>query len=251
MFGRKGTKPANKVVSSMEQLAAAQGHIATAEHAQVAGEFFFETCYRQLAQSGEAVGLSDFVGLLASAGGVACIATALIEWEFVRMRPVPGEPVLEQQIGGQSYYCGVLPTRYLYESELSLLNIGLAYARKHGAPIAHDFLHEPVARALQSVGTPQFGVPRLPAEHRPSHAPIDLARIAWPQADHIFDTVDLALHYRPAALGFAIGKAIDTGARTVDPLILAQIAAECAVPMAMIDPAQFWDDLQRLKANAA
>lgn len=251
MFGRKGTKPAKKVVSTMDQLAEAQGHVATIEHAQVAGEFFFDTCYRELSRGGEGVGISDFIGLLASAGGVACIATSLIEWEFVRNSPFAGDPILEQQVGGKSYFCGDLPTRYLYESQFSLLNIGLAYARKHGAPIDHDFMHEPIAGAMRTVGTAQFGVPRLPEEHRPSHPPIELARIAWPQADHIFDTVNLALQYRPAALGFAIGKAIDTGVQIVDPLIAATIAVECAVPMAMVDPMEFWDDRERLKANAA
>lgn len=258
MFGRKGLNPAppappvsRKVVSSMEELAEAQGHVTTLDHAHFAGETFFELCYRQLARGGEAVGIEDFIGLLASAGGIACIATSLIEWEFVRHGPVSGDPILEQQVAGQSYFCGDLPSRYLYESQLSLLNIALPYAMKHGAEIDHDFLHEPIAHAMRSVGTPQFGMPRLPVQHRLNASPLELARLAWPQADHTFDTLKLGLQYRPAALGFAIGKALDTAGRTIDPLIMATIAVECAVPMAMVDPAQFSDDLDRIKANAA
>ena len=52
-------------------------------------------------------------------------------------------------------------------------------------------------------------------------------------------------------MGFAIGKALDTAAQTIDPLMMARIVVECAVPMSMIDPAQFWDDLEQLRANAA
>ncbi|TAD82588.1 MAG: hypothetical protein EAY70_03315 [Sphingomonadales bacterium] len=251
MFGRKGLNPAPKRVSTMEELAEAQGHIASLDHAHVAGEMFFELCYKQLAQGGDAVGIEDFIGLLASAGGVACIATSLIEWEFVRMGPFEGDPILEQQIGGKTYFCGDLPTRYLYESQFSLLNIALPYAMKHGAAIEHDFLHEPVAHAMKTVGTPQFGVPRLPAANRLNAKPLELARTAWPQADHLFDTVQLALQFRPAALGFAIGKAFDTAGTVIDPLVMATIAVECAVPMSMSDPHQFWGDRQRLKANAA
>lgn len=255
MFGRKGLSPAAKPepkrVSSMEELAAAQNHVATAEHAKVAGELFFDLCYQQLAQDQNAVGVEDFIGLLASAGGVACIATSLIEWEFVRMRPFEGEPILDQQVGGQTFYCGDLPTRYLYESQLSVLDIALPYAMKHGAAIDHDFLHEPVAHAMRTVGTSQFGVPRLPAAHRLNATPVELARTAWPQADYLFDKVDLALQYRPAALGFAIGKALDKAATVIDPLVMATIAVECAVPMSMVDPMLFWDDRKRLDANAA
>ncbi|WP_298466689.1 hypothetical protein [uncultured Erythrobacter sp.] len=251
MFGRKGLKPEPKPVSTLADFNEAKGFVATPEHAHAAGELFFELCYNQLAQNGDAVGVENFIGLLASAGGVTCIATSLIEWDFVRMQPNTGDLILEQQVAGNSYYCGELPTRYLYESELSLLNIALQYAMKHGAPIQHDFLHEPIGRAMESVGTPHFGIPRLTAEHTPDASPLDLAKIAWPQAEHTFDSANLALEYRPAAMGYAIGKAIDTAAGTLDPLLLAQIAVEHAVPMSMVDPAQFWDDLQTLKANAA
>jgi hypothetical protein len=257
MFGRKGlnTQPPapplpKNVVSSMEELAQAQGHIGSAQHAHFAGEAFFELCYKQLAQNGDSVGIEDFIGLLASAEGVACIATSLIEWEFVQNGSISGDPILKQQVGGTSYFCGDLPTRYLYESELSLLNIALPYAVKHGAAIDHDFLHEPIGHAMRSIGTPQFGVPRLPVAHRLNALPLDLARVAWPQADHTFDTLKLALQYRPAALGFAIGKAFDTAGRTIDPLIMATIAVECAVPMAMCDPMLFWEAWEELKANA-
>ncbi|MCK0128275.1 hypothetical protein [Erythrobacter sp. F6033] len=251
MFGRKGIKPEPKPIATLADANEAQGFIATAEHAHAAGELFFELCYQQMAQNGDSVGIENFIGLLASAGGVTCIATSLIEWDFVRMHPHSGDPVLEQVVGGKTFYCGDLPTRYLYESELSLLNVALQYAMKHGAPIRHDFLHEPIGRAMESVGTPHFGIPRLTAEQTPDASPLELAKVAWPQAEHTFDSAKLALEYRPAAMGFAIGKAIDTAAGTLDPLPLAQIAVEHAVPMSMVDPAQFWDDLQTLKANAA
>ncbi len=255
MFGKKGLKsaPAPKPIEvrTLDDVNEAQGFIATAEHAHVAGEMFFELVYQQLAQSGDPVGIENFVGLLASAGGVACIATSLIEWDFVRHQPHSGDLVLEQQVGGNTYYCGDLPTKYLFESELSVLNVALQWAIKHGAPIQHDFLHEPINRAMQSVGTPHFGVPRLTAENTPDATPLQLAAIAWPQAEHTFDTAKLAIQYRPAAMGFALGKAIDTAAGVLDPMVLAQIAVEHAVPMSMVDPAQFWDDLQAIKANAA
>ncbi len=251
MFGRKGVTPAPKKITTLEELNEDQGYVATLDHAKVAGEFFFELCYQQLAQNGDAVGIENFLGLLASAGGVTCIATSLIEWDFLRRQSVGGNLILEQEVDGTKYFCGDLPSRYLYESQISLLNIALPYAMKHGAAIEHDFLHEPISHAMQTVGTPQFGVPRIADEHRPGASPLELARIAWPQAENAFDTVQLAVDYRPAAMGFAIGKALDKAAPNMDPLTMANIVAECAVPMSMIDPIQFWDDVKKLKANAA
>ncbi|MEO0871868.1 MAG: hypothetical protein AAFY19_07905, partial [Pseudomonadota bacterium] len=72
MFGRKGLKPAPKKVTTMEEVNEAQGHVATPEHAKLAGEMFFDLCYKQLAQGSDSVGIEDFIGLLASAGGVSC-----------------------------------------------------------------------------------------------------------------------------------------------------------------------------------
>ena len=250
MFGRKGLNPSPVEVSTLEQVGAAQGHVATLEHAQVAGEFFFELLYQQMAQAGDPVGIENFLGLLAAAGGVSCIATALCEYETIRMRPHDPDLLFEREVGGRSYFMGDLPTRYLFEHSTSLLNIALAYAIKHGAQIEHDFLHEPIKHALNSIGTSDFGVPRLPRDHTPNALPIELALCAWPQADHSFDAVCLAVEYRPAALGFAIGKAIDLSAQSLDPLIIAKIVVECAVPMATVDPSQFLGRLNEIRANS-
>ena len=190
------------------------------------------------------------MGLLASAGGVACIATALCEYEILKMGPHDPDLLLEQQVSGHSYFIGDLPGRYLYGCESSLLDIALLWAMKHGAQIEHDFLHEPVRHVTNTVGTPQFGIPRLPEANRPNALPINLAECAWPQAEHTFNSLGLAIEWRPAALGFAIGKAIDLSADAVDPLILAKITVEHAVPMASIDPSRFMDRLERLRANS-
>ena len=103
---------------------------------------------------------------------------------------------------------------------------------------------------MNAVGTPQFAVPRLPDANRPNAHPLDLAECAWPQAEHSFDTLGLAIEWRPAALGFAIGKAIDLCAPSLDATLLARLVVEHAVPMAMIDPSRFMDRLAQLRANA-
>lgn len=259
MFGRKvvDPSPAREISPAISEnfirVGELQGHIATIEHAKVAGEFFFEILYQKMASAipGEPVGLENFVALLSSAGGVACIATSLCEFEIVRMRDPETNWILEQQVGGHSYFIGDLPGRYLYECKNSLLNIALMYARKCGADIRHDFLHEPIAHAQRSIGTNAFGVPRLPSENMPDALPFDLAMCAWPQAELAFEETGLALEWRPAALGFAIGKAIDTGAQALDPMILAKVAVECAVPMSTVDPSRFMDRIDTLRANYA
>lgn len=253
MFGRKGSQESSTRLETLAQVGEAQGHVGGLEMAQSAGEFFFELLYQQMVSAsdpGDPVGLENFIGLLASAGGVATIATALCEFEVIRGHDENPNLLLEQQIDGQSYFIGDLPTRYLYESECSLLNIALQWAMKHGANIDHDFLHEPVQHVMQSAGKPQFGIPRLPAANMPDALPIDLALCAWPQAEHAFDTVGLAVEWRPAAIGFAVGKAIDKGAQTLDPMIMAKVAVECAVPMAAIDPSRFLDRLNDIRAAA-
>ncbi len=262
MFGRKGLgatsakyateAPARSPALSHSLIAIGQqqGHVGTIEHAKTSGEFFFQLLYNQMASGGDAVSIENFVGLLASAGGVACIATALCEYEILKTGPHDENLLLEQKVDGDSYFIGDLPSRYLYGFESSLLDIAMLWAMKHGAQIEHDFLHEPVRHVTNSVGTPQFGIPRLPEANRPNALPLDLAECAWPQAEHTFNSVGLAIEWRPAALGFAIGKAIDLSSQALDPLLLAKIAVEHAVPMASIDPSQFLDRLSLLRANS-
>jgi hypothetical protein len=249
MFGRKGLNASPSTSQTLADVNQQQGHVCTIEHAQAAGEFFFELVYQQMSRGFEAVGIENFLGLLASAGGVACIATALCEYETLKMRPHDPDLLLSQEIDGHAYFIGDLPTRYLYEHKHSLLNIALPWAMKHGAQLSEDFLHEPVRHVMRSVGTRDFGIPRLPAGHMPDALPIDLALTAWPQAEHAFDKLGLAIDWRPAAIGFAIGKAIDKGAQSVDPMILARIVVECAVPMAAIDPSRFLERLNTIRAN--
>jgi hypothetical protein len=250
MFGRKGLSASSATSQTLADVNRNQGHVSTIEHAQAAGEFFFELLYQKMASGSEAVGIENFLGLLSSAGGVACIATALCEYETVKMGPHDPNLLLSQEIDGLAYFVGDLPTRYLYEHQHSLLNIALPWAMKHGAELTHDFLHEPVRHVTQSVGTRDFGIPRLPAEYTPDMLPIDLALAAWPQAEHSFESVGLAIDWRPAAMGFAIGKAIDKAAHSLDPMILAKIVVECAVPMAAVDPSRFLDRLNAIRADA-
>ncbi len=258
MFGRKGLAPKSEPPQAARSPATShaftdigrlEGHTGTIEHAKVSGEFFFQLLYQQMSKGSDPVGIENFLGLLASAGGVSCIATALCEYEILKMRPHDDNLLREQQVGGHSYFIGDLPARYLYERENSLLDIALRWAMKHGARIDHDFLHEPIRYAVQSVGSPEFGVPRLPPQHMPNALPLELALCAWPQAENAFDQAGLPIEWRPTALGFAIGKAIDTSASTIDPMILARIVVEHAVPMASIDPSRFMDRLEELRAN--
>jgi hypothetical protein len=205
---------------------------------QLAGRILFDFTYRMI-QNERGARIEDLLAILASTGGFACIHAALTTLAEQGKTTQEAGIVTARGQDGNDYLFGDLPNRALIESELALLSLALGAAQACGGQISIEMVHDAMRHVAGSVGGAEFGVPRLPEQHRPGDLPINYVRHIWPKIAEALDLYEVPVEQRPTAIGFALQQAIDLGKDTLDPTIAARIAVECAVPMAKLDPARF------------
>ena len=207
--------------------------------AEVAGTVVFDLFVQMLRDENGRVRIEDLIAALASLGGHLCLVAVLDTLQERRLAPAQVGMLDVEARDGHHYYFGDEPNRLLLESETSLLSLVLGAAHHHGAPVSLDIVHESMGRTAQRVGTDEFGKTELPPQHQPVMAPFEWVRHGRTKIVEALDLYEVPPLSRPAAVGFALQKAIDEGREALDPLIAAKIAIECSVPMAKVDPLRF------------
>jgi hypothetical protein len=207
--------------------------------AQVAGTVVFDLFVQLLRDESGRVRIEDLVAALASLGGHLCVVAVLETINEKRLTPAQVGMLEVEARDGHRYYFGDEPNRLLLESSTSLLSLVLGAAHHHGAPVSLEMVHEAMGRTAERVGTGEFGNPELPDEHRPALSPFEWVSHGRRKLVDALDLYEVPLLLRPAAVGFALQRAIDEGREALDPLIAAKIAIECSVPMAKVDPLRF------------
>jgi hypothetical protein len=259
MFGRKtfGTKhsapqppPASgaprdmpghrNVLEHLDREAAAN----PVQRQQVAGRIVFDLVCEMIA-SDRGVRMEDLVAVLASAGGFACAIAGLQDFIALEGREQPNDLVWIEGKDRLQYIFGDLPNRYLLESEHALLSLAMGAAAGLGASLSLDDAHSAFKHCASTVGAPEFGVPRLPAENMPGDHPVNYVIHLWSKIQEALDLYEVKPSQRPAALGFALQQAITFGKDAISPKLAAIIAIECAVPTSKIQPGQ----LEKWKAH--
>jgi hypothetical protein len=206
---------------------------------QVAGTVVFDLFVQLLRQQSGRVRVEDLIAALASLGGHLCLVGVLETMNAERLTATQVGVLEVEARDGHRYYFGDEPNRLLLESSTSLLSLVLGAAHHHGAPVSLDIVHEAMRRTAERVGTDELGKPELPDQHQPALTPFEWVRHGRRKIVEALDLYDVPLPARPAAVGFALQRAIDESRKTLDPLIAAKIAIECSVPMAKVDPLRF------------
>ncbi|HEX8309616.1 MAG TPA: hypothetical protein VF645_14485 [Allosphingosinicella sp.] len=207
--------------------------------AQVAGGILFDLFVKILSEQGGRVRIEDLIAALASIGGHFCLTATLAQLGKEGLTPKAAGMMEVQDREGNIYFFGDAPNRLLAESETALLSLVLGAAHAHGAPVSLDMIHEAMKRTAARIGSSDFGNPDLPEPHRPALSPFDWVRHGRKRMSEALDLYEVPPLQRPAAVGFALQRAIAEGRQVLDPLLAARIAVECAVPMAKVDPRRF------------
>lgn len=141
--------------------------------------------------------------------------------------------------GGQKYYYGDAINQLLFEHRSNQKNTvwdvvsgGAQYTKACQLP---DII-EIVKYNAKTLGTPTFGIPRLPKGHEPKEVPMEVLRKTWPQ----IRTILAEHHIQPRLLGWvtsiAAQKVIIQKSNKIDPSLAAKIVMESALPMSKVDP---------------
>lgn len=242
-FGRKKATPAADPAPSGDDQKAAPGHQAVLAHLRerelvepgirerLAGAVLFDFAYQSLANE-HGVQIELLLAVLASVAGQECLAAVLDS--------APDDATMEQ-IGltvvkgadERLYFFGDAPNRLLVESEEAVVSLAFGAAQALGAPVTFAMITDEMGKVASVIGGPDFETLDLPPEHMVDR-PTEWVRVFRPRLTGALDLYDVPLLRRPAALGYALQKAIEAGKRTLDPLIAARIVLQCATRTAKV-----------------
>ena len=170
---------------------------------------------------------------LGSLAGYSCQA-ALRAQALAAGSPEDGLLVRVRTRDGRSFYFGDHLNRSLAESPDSVWSIAGSGARQVGCGALPD-LAEIFQHASATVGTPAFGLPRVPAANRAQDTPLNYVRALWPAF------LPLVKHFSPnpahwhVLYALSIQEVIALGKSRLDPCTALRLAMEAAVPMSKID----------------
>jgi hypothetical protein len=135
---------------------------------------------------------------------------------------------------GKRYYFGDPLNNALAGSQHSVWGLVGGAAQHAGAKEFPD-INEIFQNTTSVIGTEQFGIPRLPDNHKPADTPLNYLKALWPA---LFPTVKLfcpnPLDW-PILYSLAVQEAIYAGKDSIDPALAFRIVMESAVPMSKVD----------------
>ncbi|MCE3261477.1 MAG: hypothetical protein K0R43_556 [Pseudoduganella sp.] len=135
-----------------------------------------------------------------------------------------------------------MPERDRLAEDLSLLLFGMEYsvwglvagaARHHGC----TSLPEPAeiwASVGKSMGTAQFGVPRVPRQHAARELPAEYLRLFWPMLKPVITRYCGNPAHWPVMCALALQQGMEAGRGRLDAGMAVRISLESALPMARI-----------------
>jgi hypothetical protein len=133
---------------------------------------------------------------------------------------------------GAMYVHGAALNQPLVESPLSVWSLVSRTVQKLGEPLPD--LDDIVNHSARTLGTSEFGVPRVPDEHRPRHSAIFYLTQIWPQILPIAQRFCSRPMQIPVLFGIALQRAIEQIKDELSPTLSASIAMECAVAMSKV-----------------
>ena len=144
-----------------------------------------------------------------------------------------GETLIQGMLGALLF--GDAINQPLAEAPLSLWALLAGQAEHLGDHELPD-LEAIIAHVTQSVGTPEFGKPRLPPGHDEIRfTPQESLELLWqPFVASLLQALEVPAADWPLACGLAIQELMAQGKDVLAPHLAATIVMECAVPMSKI-----------------
>ena len=133
---------------------------------------------------------------------------------------------------GTNYLYGDALNAPLAESPLSVWALISKAVQKLGAPLPD--LAEIFKHVTETVGTSEFGVPRVADEHRSRDLPIVYLQQLWPQALPMAQKFCDKPAQLPVVFGIALHRALEQALGVLDTTLGARIAMESAVAMSKV-----------------
>ncbi len=178
--------------------------------------------------------LESLLSALGALAGYACQIS--VREEFV-VRQGKAEKdvfiVVHSKQNGTSYYFGDLLNRPLAESRYSVWSLVSGATQKLGLQELID-LHEIFKHVTVTLGTENFGVPRVELEQRAKETPLNYVKFLWPQLFPLAQSFCPNPQDWPVVFGVAIQEILFASKDLIEPKSALIIVMESAVPMSKI-----------------
>lgn len=135
---------------------------------------------------------------------------------------------------GKQYFFGDPLNNALAGSQYSVWGLVGGAAQHAGAKDFPD-LNEVFQHTSSVLGSEQFGIPRVPDNHKAADTPLNYLKALWPA---LFPTVKLFCPNPvdwPILYSLATQEAIYAGKESIDPGLAFRIVMESAIPMSKVD----------------
>lgn len=181
------------------------------------------------------VHVDTVLGILGSMSGFSCLLHAYVAQQAGHGANDPQAIAVGTGADGQTYYSGNLINAPLLENQHSVWGLVGGMAQHLGSSQLPD-IHDIAKHVAATVGTDEFGVPRMPEGHNLSDMPRNYIRELYPIL--IKDAKQFTTNAQdfPILFALAIQQVMEDARDVIDPGLAAKIAMECAVPMSKIDP---------------
>jgi len=179
------------------------------------------------------VHIESILGALGSLAGYSCQASVRAQAR-AQGHDETAHFVRVEGADGKVYFFGDALNRPLVEDQYSVWGIAAGGAQAAGCadiPEPDDVF----AHVAGTVGSPEFGLPRLPPEHPIHDTPLNYVGAFWPKLFPMISRFCPDPEHWPLLLGLAIQDIMSQGKGVLDPCLALKIVMECAVPMSKVD----------------
>lgn len=182
------------------------------------------------------VHIESLLGVLGSLAGFCAIDSVLKQVIALNRNSRECGIVEVETADGSRYYLGDPVNRLLAGTDLSLWALVAGMINHLGSQDYPDFA-EISGHVASTLGGSEFGLPRVPEQHKPSDLPINYVRDLWPAVLPMVEQRVPVLQERVTLFAFAVQNVMQMGIDVLAPAMAGKLVMECAVPMAKLDPA--------------
>lgn len=230
--GSKHTNPLNPALEAMKQVIEAKRKDDPLIGAKIGAKEITQRLISGL-KNEKGVHIESLLTALGSLAGYACQSS--IREEFIQKKGQPEDQVFAvvSCTNGKTYYFGDLLNKPLIENKYSIWSLAAGAAQQLGAKDIID-VTDIVRHVAETVGSINFGVPRISEDHRPGDTPVNLLKVIWPTLHPLVKQFCENPSEWPIAYGLAIQDVMGMGKDVIDPGLALSIVMECAIPMSKV-----------------
>jgi hypothetical protein len=203
-------------------------------HMKVTAQALNKFIYDRL-NSSKGAHIESFLAILGSLAGFACLLPVWRQFKAGQLAPDDKNFLVVETADGGKYFFGDRINQPLLQSPHSVTAMLFNAASRMGADMMPDVV-EMVRHVSTTVGTPSFGIPRLPPGKHLNEAPEAILYSVWPSAHATLSIFTQSEGEFPLIVAIAIEEIMAKASATIAPDLAAKIVLECAIPMAHIDP---------------